>query len=323
MTALLLASLFLMGALLALFWWRLRPYRKGRWTVFAVLFMLPWWLLPLYLAVGTPGALSPQTMPLSLEEELQRLRARLRSNPNDLQGWLLLARGYSSLGRWKEAASSYERALKLAPNDLNLKARYAEALAAAQGGFEGRARQLLEEVLQARPNHPYALWLAGLDALGRGEKARAVEFWRRLLAQIPPESEAAEQLRQLMARHGLAVGQVHPEAEIKVTVRIAPALRDELPEGATLLVFARAPRGPEMPLAVVRRPLAELPTTVTLSDRQALLSQFKLSQFEQVIITARISRSGQVKPQPGDLESAAGPVRLGEAVEVVIDRRLK
>lgn len=332
MISLLLIALLLISSILALFWWRLRPYRGGRLIVFAVLFMLPWLALPLYLAIGHPQSLSVQPPPQpSLDEAIARLEKRLGQNPQDLEGWLLLARSHQVLGRWLEAARSYEQALKLAPFDLNIKARYAEALAAAQDGdFSGKPRRLIEEILQINHDHPYALWLAGLDALKRGEKRRAAELLNRLLVQMPPESEAAKQLRQLMQRQGLALSEEALESvstptkspKIEVTVKLTPGLQEQIPPRAMLLVFARAVSGPKVPLAVVRQPLEELPTQITLSDRQVLLPQFKLSRFKQVVVIARISRSGQAEPQPGDLEGRTGPVQLGEAVEVVIDRKI-
>ncbi len=319
MVILLLLALLLIALILLLFWWRLRYDREGRFSLFAVLLSLPWLALTLYLVVGTPEALSPQKSdpPLSLEEAIARLQERLEANPRDLQGWILLARSYRALGRWSEAAESYRKALQLAPEDLDLKARYAETLAAVQGSFEGEPRKLLRKILQEAPDHPYALWLLGLDALNRGERERARELLGRLLRQMPPGAEAAEELRSLMERHGLLAKTEEGGGEIRVKVRLAPHLQDKLPEGAVLLVFARTASGP--PLAVVRRPVEAFPVEVTLSDRNAILPGRRLSQADRVVVVARISRSGQAEPEPGDLEGRSGPVKPGGAVEVVID----
>ena len=109
-----------------------------------------------------------------------------------------------------------------------------------------------------------------------------------------------------------------PARSIKVTVKLGPALAGKAAPGDTVFIFARAAQGPKMPLAVVRKQAKELPITVTLDDSMAMVPDMKMSGFPQLVIGARVSKSGDAIPQPGDLEGYATPLKTGVAV-VVID----
>jgi hypothetical protein len=104
---------------------------------------------------------------------------------------------------------------------------------------------------------------------------------------------------------------------VKVSVRVSPALRAQAAPGDALYIFARAARGPKMPLAIVRKQVKELPLTVTLDDSMAMVPDFRLSSFPEIVIGARISKSGDAIAKPGDLEGYTAPLR-GDAAEVVI-----
>ncbi|MCX8049844.1 MAG: c-type cytochrome biogenesis protein CcmI [Methylohalobius sp.] len=302
---------------------------KGATAIAATLAVLPMLALGLYFGLGRPDLLGAKTeqaqIPASLEAGIQRLEQRLAQNPNDLEGWLLLGRSYQALARPEPAKAAYERALALAPNNLDVKARYAEALADLQGGIAGQPQKLLEEILAADPNHPYALWLSGLAALHEGDREKARAHWQKLLAQMPPASPAAEQLRQVMAKAGLS-SDVQPtspsHAQVQVTVQLAPDLNSRVRPEDPVFIFARASEGPPMPLAIVRRQVKDLPLTVTLDDTSAMLPQLKLSNFKRVVLGARIAKSGQAQGAPGDLEGWTSEILVGEDTPkvIVIDR---
>jgi cytochrome c-type biogenesis protein CcmH len=121
----------------------------------------------------------------------------MKANPDDLQGWLMLARSYKSLGRYEEAVDAFTRAEKAINDDSDLLASYAETLALATGkGFKGKPRQLIERSLKVNPEHPYTLLLAGAAAMEAGERKLGVAYWEKLLPLVEPGSDMDKMLRQ-------------------------------------------------------------------------------------------------------------------------------
>lgn len=299
----------------------------------------------LYLSLGTPQALvappvvaagSPGSAAEAAEIEtmVAALAARLESNPDDAQGWALLGRTQAALGRFEASAQALERALALETKNPQILADLADSLAMAQGQrLTGRPAQLVEQALALDPNHPKALALAGAAAFEQGDYAGAVARWERLRAAMPPGSELAAQIDQSMAEArrlgGMGPAAASPaaaappakEAFVKGVVKLAPALADKVAPGDTLFVYARAAEGPPMPLAVVRRSAGDLPAEFDLDQSMAMAPGMSLADFPEVVVLARVSRSGSATPQSGDLEGASGPVKVGQSgLEVVIDR---
>lgn len=108
------------------------------------------------------------------------------------------------------------------------------------------------------------------------------------------------------------------QANLTVDVSLDPSLSDRVSPEDTVFVFARAVEGPPMPLAVQRLQVKDLPATVTLDDSQAMNPALRLSAFEQVQVGARISKSGQATPQPGDLFGESEPVQRDAQTDVRI-----
>jgi len=105
---------------------------------------------------------------------------------------------------------------------------------------------------------------------------------------------------------------------LKVTVSLSPALAKKAVPNDVVFVFARAASGPRMPLAVVRKQVKDLPATIILDDSSAMSPEMKLSSVPEVIVVARVSKSGEATPQPGDLEGTSGPVKTGQTVAISI-----
>jgi cytochrome c-type biogenesis protein CcmH len=214
-----------------------------------------------------------------------------------------------------------------------LLADYADALAMAQGRrLQGEPERLVLRALEIEPDHLKALLLAGAAAMERGDHAAAVERWSRAKQVAPPDSPLAsgldEGLRQARAAAGLpaddaasaAQGAGVPAASLQVRVTLAPALAARVQPDNTVFVFARAAEGPRAPLAIARLRAAELPATVTLDDTTAMSPQMRLSSFSLVVVEARVSRSGEATPQPGDLEGRTdAAVAPGPAVTVGVE----
>ncbi len=307
---------------------------KGLSLVLASLAGLPVIAFALYLQLGRPDLVNgvqtrTQAAPPSLEAAVGRLNTRLAENPDDLEGWILLARTYQALGHPQKALQAYAKALKHNPEHPELKLRYAETLAQTQqGNLQGEPEKLIQQVLETHKDYPYALWLAGMAAIQKGDKPTAQQYWETLLKQMPPQSPAAKQLISMMERTGLQVpsqaaqaaqtAQATSEASITVNVSLAPELAQKAAPTDSLFVFARAAKGPPMPLAIVRKQVKDLPLTITLDDSMAMMPQMKLSKFDQVILGARIAKTGNAKGAPGDLEGWTQPVSVPHNKPVTI-----
>lgn len=123
-----------------------------------------------------------------LSEMAQKLADKLAKNPENGDGWVLLAHSYVELKEHKNAASAFSKAVELIPNDPQLLADYADALAITNNGnFEGKSAELVEKALKIDPNHPKALLLAGTIAFNKADYAQAISRWEQLTPLIPKD----------------------------------------------------------------------------------------------------------------------------------------
>jgi len=299
----------------------------GRRAALAVGVALPVVALVVYLAAGNPGALAPQmAMPnaAQIEAMVARLAAKLEENPGDVEGWKLLGRSYTVLGRYPQAVAAYAKAAERAPRDAQLLADFADALAMARGQrLAGEPERLIARALEIDPSNLKALALAGSAAYERQHYARAAELWSRMLPLVPAGSEDArsisENVEEAKKLAGIGVtASMHPG--VRGTVRLAPALRKQVKPDDMVFVFARAAEGPAMPLAVLRARAAELPLQFALNDSMAMAQGMTVSAHPRVVVTARVSKSGSAKPAAGDLQGVSGPVANdASGVAVTID----
>lgn len=194
------------------------PSKKGattapidaRSTAYLLGFGLPLVAIIFYLKVGEPNLIknpAPVGMPPSassaeappertqaqIEANVAKLAERLKSNPNDAQGWTVLARSYSSMEKYSDAANAYAKATELNPKDADLWAEYAFTTGMAGGkSLEGKPTELINRALKVDPENPKALQLAGSAAFQAKDYNKAVDYWQRVLKKVPPGSEAAE-----------------------------------------------------------------------------------------------------------------------------------
>jgi cytochrome c-type biogenesis protein CcmH len=301
----------------------------------------------LYLFVGTPDALGPQARVGAAEgghevtrEQVEKmvadLAARLEREPDNVNGWVVLARSYYVMNRFDDAAKAYERAVALVPNDPDLLADYADTLAVTtRGNLAGRPLELAKRALAADPTHWKALALIGTEAFNRKDYKAAVEYWERLKASAPPGSPIAQSIDASIAEArelgGMKVAAKPPAPAVAAPaggrvagkVDLSPGLKGKVEPTDTVFVFARAAEGPRMPLAILRRQVKDLPFEFALDDSMAMAPNMNLSSFPDVVVGARVSRSGNATPQSGDLEGVSKPVKVGTTgVAVVIDSAL-
>jgi cytochrome c-type biogenesis protein CcmH len=305
-----------------------QPVRRG--IAIAVGVGVPLVAFAVYFWIGNPGAIQ-QTVEhdvsvAQIEAMVDRLAARMRENPGDVDGWQLLARSYGVLGRFQDAANAYEKAASLAPRDAQLLADYADALAMARGRrLEGEPEKLIQRALQADPNNLKALALAGTAAYERKDYAGAAAHWQRMLPHVAPDSEDARSIQQnINEARSFLKDKAPPAAGLAGTVSLAPAMKDKSSPDDIVFVFARAAEGPPMPLAVARTRVRDLPYRFQLDDSMAMTPALKLSAFPKVTVTARISKGGAPTAQPGDLQGVVGPVTNdARDLRVIIDTEVR
>lgn len=324
-----------------------QQFVKDRRLAVVLLLMLPLAAVLLYLKLGNPLAMThPATPPIEqtmagdnsnmageIEPLLEALRKKLENNPGDGAGWALLARSYMELRRPDEAVSAYEKAVKVLPDDPQLLADYADALAVVNGRkLAGKPEELINRALKLDPHHIKALRLAATAAFDRKAYTEAIGYWERLQRDLPDGSEMApevaaslDEARALSGQKGSSppVQKTAPSASIVGTVRITSALAGKLDPSATLFVFARATQGPPMPLAIVRATVRDLPYHYRLDDSTALMPGHKLSEAREVVLVARISKSSDAKPQAGDLQGTTAAVQPdGRSLDIEINQVL-
>ena len=330
-------------------------------TALVAVLAVPLAAVMLYLNLGNPAAMDPQkvaqaasphgdqaNMAAQIEMMVGRLAQRLQENPSDIEGWVMLGRSLSVLGRYDEAVIAYENAVKFVKDDATLLADYADAIAMAGGeSLEGKPMELLQQALSIDPNNQKALWLAGTGMFERGDFTGAIEYWSRLVNLLPPDSEdvgvmraniaeaESYRKRQLAGEFGPAPTQqplpeTQPATENKTAkatpahitgrVSLAAGLKDKANAADTLFVYARAVSGPPMPLAIVRAKASELPLEFSLDESMAMMPNMSLANFNQVVVGARISKTGNALPQSGDLQGMTNAVAVGtDGLEIVID----
>lgn len=309
----------------------------------------------LYFAVGNFQALLPgsgadpareQAHGLSdeqIRELVAKLAARMEREPEKVEGWIMLGRAYLALGQFAEASRAYANAVARSAPDAALLADYADALAMAQGRrLEGEPERIIARALALDPSNVKALALAGSAAFERRDFVTAVGYWERILPLVPPDSELAGSVRSSIAEARSLAGQPGAAAPARAAegaesrksqaagrtvsgvVTLAPSLAAGVAPTDTVFVFARPAEGPRMPLAILRAQAKDLPLKFTLDDSSAMTPGMALSAQKRVVVGARISKTGNATPQPGDLEGFSAPVEVGASnIAVVIDAQRK
>lgn len=346
------AALFVAGALLMLLPPLLSPAAEGplrdvreapaRRTALGVGLALPLAAVALYLLLGSPQLAAPEAAPAApaggdrhalgkeqIEQRVAALAERLKAQPDDAEGWLMLGRSYTVLGRYRDGATALRRANELQPGNPNILADLADLAAMAQGKrLAGEPARLVQQALDADPRHPKALALAGSVAFESRDYAAARGYWERLLAVLPADSPIARSVQgsiaeAAQAEAGGAAPQAAaaPPARLSGEVRLSPELAARVAPGDTLFVFARAADGARMPLAVLRRPAGAAPFAFTLDDSMGMAGGPKLSSAAQVVVGARLSKSGNATPRSGDLVGQSAPLDpRSQGVVLTIDR---
>ncbi len=323
-------------------------------NAYVIITAIPLMALALYWLWGTPDGINrvaqvPQQAQSStgdkkhlgsVDEMALLLESKLEKDPDNPDGWYTLARTYMSLKKYDRAVSALKRLRKLVGDDATVLITLADAMTMERGGrMAGEPFELIKKALEIKPDNPMALWLAGLGYAEIGDGKTAIKQWKKLLPIIANEPRSVEQVKSLIVaaerKMGLkptvelgrpaAVGQQAESnvenvvaASIRVTAKLADTLKNKVSPDDFVLVYARAVKGPKMPLAIVRKQVKDLPFTIVLDDSMAMQPTMKLSNFAEVNIIARVSKQGQATPQSGDLLGLSGAVTVKTASQVTV-----
>lgn len=333
----------------------------------SIVVLVPAVAVGFYLWVGMPEANDPKRLAAAsampsdhqIEEMVVALEKKMKEQPGNAEGWMLLARSFAATGKMQKALEAYAHLAKLLPDDANVLADYADALALSRGrNLSGEPIELVKRALEADPRHPKALALAGTERLNAGDFAASLAYWERLRASTEPGSEDARQVEGILEdvrARAAAAGKPLPPPKaaapaiaaapkagptpapkagppstpaagapgktVAGTVKLAAALTGKTAPTDTLFIYARAESGSRIPLAILRGGAGELPKAFELDDSMGMTPAARLSTTPSVVIEARVTKAGGAVTQPGDLIGTSAPVAPGaRGVSVVIDK---
>jgi cytochrome c-type biogenesis protein CcmH len=313
----------------------------GRWMATVLVLAIPVLAGSLYWALGNYPSLTQAEQPAAAPE-LEKMKnmvaglaERLQKQPDDALGWTMLGRSYKYLQDYPKAVAAFEHAYKLIGDKPEIMLLYADALAFANNEeLAGKPSELVFKALAMEPTNTTGLWLGGMAKAQTGDFVAAMDLWKKLEAQLPPGSEAQQEIQGLLAKLATQIpesagtqaeSKPAKAASIEVQVSLAPELQQSSSPNDTVFIYAQALSGPKMPLAIVRKQVSELPVAVNLTDAMAMTPAMKLSNFEQVKLLARISKSGDAMQQPGDLIGVIEQVALTDKSlhKIVINSQIK
>lgn len=309
-----------------------QPTHSSKTTLWLLLALIPTALL-LNAYLFPPQSQQQTQQAPSIEEALAQLEQALQDNPNDLEGQMLYARAMMSMQNFEAAVNALRKANELSPNNANILTELAEAVAFKNdtGSFLGEPEQLIDAALAADPEHQKALWLQGIIAYEQKDYAKAEQLWTTLMYTIRDEKvkvtilKQVNQARQQQSKPALSQSDFNQQSQQSIQAKqgyhiIVNADQDikkqQFPATTRLFVSAKALTGPPMPVAAVDlAPPFNWPLTVHLSDQHNLTPERRLSDFDAVILSARLSVSGDAgvsdyKSQSKTVQEQQKPVQL-------------
>ncbi len=280
----------------------------------------------LYKHVGNPLAFDPAQISeiakpadtantTNINTAIASLEAELKSKPDNLEGWILLARTQMAMENFEAANQAFAKAIALEPGNPDFKTERAEALVRASNTrtFPDEALSLLKQALAENPEHERAMFFMGMHYLQQGDLAQAEIYLNKLLPKL--DADAAIALREQMDIARAQQGKPPLETpenpatanavRLKVQISLDKTLASAVKPGAVLFVFAKSVAGGGPPVAAKRIEINTFPVQIELSDADSLMPTANLSSQEKVSISARISMQGVANSQAGDIEADA------------------
>jgi len=318
---------------------------QGRWVIPVIALSVPLFSVFCYFSLGEPDALikaemkQPEAQSVAQGQAGQDINAmvvqlaeRLKENPNNAKDWIMLGRSFKYLKQFQLAVNSFKKAYELLGDDPEVLLHYADALAMVNNGsLSGKPEELVFKALEKVPDDVTGLWLAGMAKAEERDFVEALKYWNKLKGILPKDSEPYKQVQKLIVtvQQQDSTVQSVKSAEVSTTVTVsaisidvqvdlATTFKDKVSNTDTVFIYAKALTGPPMPLAIVRKQVTDLPVTVTLDDKMAMMPTMKISNFKAVKVMARVSKSGSAMPQKGDFVGSVDLTQLQENQSVVI-----
>lgn len=286
----------------------------------------------IYLIIGNPGSINYQQQieqlrdPQNLMAMLEDIEQRLQQQPEDEKGWSILGNTYLATGQFAKAQQAYRKLLELQGHNAQTLVKLADAIAQGnKGNMTGEPEQLVRKALTLNPHNKQALWMAGIAALQNNQPEKAKLHWQKLLPMLADAPAQQQELMALIKRTEQSNQQEVDSAKvIEVQVSIDQSLLEQTQPDNIVFIFAKASgdNAPRAPLAVKRLTVANLPAKVTLSDVDAMMPQLTISKFDNIVVSARVSKSGDPIAKSGDLESDTVSTNSDSSVELTIHKKL-
>ena len=305
--------------------------KQSHWIIYVLVIVMPFLAGTLYWSLGNFQAVShsaemaidPDVIKVAqINKMVNGLAEKLKNNPDDAQGWLMLGRSYNVLEQHALALDAFANAYRLLGDQTEILLLYADALGYVNDrNLTGKPSELISKALALEPENMKALWLAGMAKAQQGDADTAMKLWKKLEALLPPGSEYQQEIQSLLAQLKSETATVATQPEtvattssvsIAVQVSLAPELIESAAATDTVFVYAQALSGPKMPLAIARKQVSDLPITVSLNDTMAMMPTMKLSNFSEVKLLARVSKSGNAMAQAGDLIGSINQVVVSD-----------
>ncbi len=273
---------------------------------------------------------SPDGSAAGIGKLADQLNERLKTAPDNPEGWGLLGQTYMNLERYDDAAQAFEQLARLEAGvpeqaasawGLVAQARFF----ASQGNMTPAVSQAIDQARTLNPDEVNSLGLLGISAFDQKDYRAAIKYWERI-AKVAPDHPELSAIRQGIIAAYTRMGKPVPAGSaaaisargVTVKVELAPDLAGKIPDDTTLFVFARQPDRQGPPLAIARLTAADLPARVRLNDALSMAPNARISAADQVLVTARLSRSGTAMPKSGDWQGSLGkPVKVDADPQII------
>jgi cytochrome c-type biogenesis protein CcmH len=304
--------------------------QKGKWVLWVLALALPMASIGLYFKVGEyqvienpalaaiaqPNNQTPQ-IDMTLDQMVEVVRERLQKNPDDARGWFVLGKTMMEKGNFDQAVTAFQRTLDLTGDqESHVLFSLADALSMKNDGLMmGEPEAIIQQGLKVSPQDPTGLWLAGLAAEQRQDYKASFGYMVTLLPLVANSADSTSEVKRFIALLKdqdptlvLLAKESIQNPSVKISVSLADQFKTQVVSDNVVFIYAKAASGPPMPLAVKRLAVSDLPVMVELSDADAMMPSMMLSSFEDIIIGARVSKSGNPVAQPGDLYIETGTI---------------
>ena len=311
----------------------LKDHQIKKFQAVALIIIAPITLVLVYQQIGNVNALTANTSntnsnqenvtnqldqldPQQIQFAISKLIENIQNDPNDINSLNLLSNSYLLLERYNDATETLEKLIALGQSDSETLMKTINSYNFVdQGQINDRAYELIQQLLKQSPNHPQGLWVAGMSEIQRGRVSNAKDYWNTLmpiLAGTPQQEELKNIIAQLDNDISQDVNSNDTDSSsadmqsltININVKLADQFdKNRAKDDDVVFVFARAKEGPPAPLAVKRFTVAELPLTIELTNQDAMISELNISGYQQIVLSAKISKTGDPFQKQGDINS--------------------